>query len=112
MTAEAVISFVIYLLVAVVMIGIGVSQLRSKEPVAFYSGEKPPKASQLTDVQAWNRKHGTMWVIYGIVIMISYAVGAIIGDSIWCVIPMVGGVMIPVIIMIWYHHKLMKRYLK
>ena len=55
---ENIVGLVIYLAVASVMIGIGISQLRSKKPVAFYSGEKPPGEEELSDVKAWNQKHG------------------------------------------------------
>lgn len=111
MNAAWIISFITYLCVALVMIGIGMSQLKSKVPVAFYSGEKPFAAEELTDVPMWNRKHGEMWVIYGIVIMFSWAAGFLIGmDSVWCVVPMVGGVIAPVIGMIVYHHKLIGIY--
>ena len=53
-----------------------------------------------------------MWLIYGIVILISFFIGAAIGDSIWAVLPMIGGLIIPVIFMIWYHQQLKKKYLK
>lgn len=112
MAAESVICFVIYALLALFMMGIGVVQLKSKEPVGFYSGEKPPKAENITDIKAWNTKHGMMWLIYGIVILISFFIGNMIGNSIWSIIPMVGGVIIPVIFMIWYHHQLRKKYLR
>lgn len=105
-------TFLIYLAVACIMLGIGIFQLRSKEPVAFYSGEEGPKKEELTDVNAWNKKHGWMWVSYGIVMIISDVIGCLIGDTIWCMIPFCGGVMIPIVIMIWYHHRLEKQYKK
>lgn len=110
MTASSIITLIIFLLTAAMMIGIGISQLRSPSPVGFYTGEKPPTEEELTDVQAWNKKHGTMWLVYGIIIIVSYFVGYIIGDSIWCIIPLCGGLVVPIIIMIWYHHKLIKIY--
>lgn len=112
MNAENVFGFVIYLMVAVFMAGIGISQLKSKSPAGFYSGEKPPREDELTDVKAWNKKHGLMWVLFSVIIMISYGIGAMMGDTVWCAIPMCGGIIIPIPIMIWYHHKLMKTYLK
>lgn len=112
LSAENVMGFVIFALVAVFMIGIGIVQLRSKKPVAFYSGEKPPKAEDLTDVAAWNKKHGLMWIVYGIIILFSYFAGVVIGDSVWVVVPMVGGVMVPVPFMIWYHNQLRKKYIR
>lgn len=39
---QTIISGVIFGLCALMMLGIGISQLKSKKPVAFYSGEKAP----------------------------------------------------------------------
>ena len=41
--AGTIISGVIVCIVAMIMLEIGVSQLKSKEPVGFYTGEKPRK---------------------------------------------------------------------
>ena len=112
MNAENIFGFVIYALVALLMMGIGIVQIKSRKPVAFYSGEKPPKAEELSDVSAWNRKHGMMWLAYGIIILISFLIGARIGDSVWAAVPMIGGVLIPVIFMIRYHNRLRKQYLR
>ena len=111
-TAEAIILMVIYFITAGIMVGIGVSQLKSKKPVGFYSGERPPGEEELSDVNAWNKKHGAMWVIYGGIIIFSAEAGIMVGDSIWCIVPMCGGIMIPIIFMIWYHHRLIKIYKK
>ena len=110
MKTENIIGLVIYLAVASFMTGIGISQLRSKKPVAFYSGEKPPGEEELSDVKAWNQKHGRMWVLYGLIILGSYGIGALMGDTMWSVIPMCGGVALPLPFMILYHHKLLKMY--
>lgn len=112
MSAENIMGLVTYLIVAGVMAGIGIFQIRSKKPVGFYSGEKPPKENELSDVNAWNKKHGSMWVIYGAVIMLSYGIGTIMGDTVWCILPMCGGLLIPVPIMIWFHHRLIRKYKK
>lgn len=106
------ISLAIYGGTAALMIGIGISQLRSKKPVGFYSGVKPPEEDELSDVCAWNKKHGMMWVIYGVLILAAYAVGAMIGDSIWSVLPMCGGLILPVLAMMCYHHHLENKYRK
>ena len=110
--AEIIFALVIYLLVAAIMLGIGISQYRSKSPVGFYSGEKPPMESELTDVDAWNKKHGKMWIWYSVIIIISYLAGIpfLVIDSVWCVVPLCGGIMIPLPFMIRYHHKLVEAY--
>lgn len=112
MLAENMIGFFIFLFVACVMIGIGISQVKSKTPVGFYSGEKPPREEELVNVHEWNMKHGIMWISYGIIILIGYFIGMLIGNSLWSAVPMCGGVILPIIWMIWYHHTLIKQYMK
>ena len=109
---EIIFGITIYGLVAAIMLGIGISQLRSKKPVGFYSGEKPPLESELTDVISWNKKHGKMWIWYGVVIIVSYVAGFpfVSRDSGWCVVPMCGGIIVPLPFMIRYHHKLIRMY--
>ena len=70
MKAENIIGLAIYVVVALFMVAIGIAQLKSKDPVGFYSGEEPPKAESLTDVSTWNKRHGMMWLIYGIIIFV------------------------------------------
>ena len=110
MSAENMIGFIIFLFVAFIMIGIGISQVKSNTPVGFYSGEKPPREEELTNVHEWNIKHGMMWISYGIIMLVGYFTGALIGESIWSALPMCGGVVLPIIGMVWYHHRLIKRY--
>ncbi|NCB93398.1 MAG: hypothetical protein EOM40_12700 [Clostridia bacterium] len=110
MTATNIITLIVFIIVACIMIGIGISQLRSTTPVGFYSGEKGPAKDELIDVQAWNRKHGIMWLVYGAIIIVSYFCGYMIGDNVLCVIPYCGGLIMPIFFMIRYHHKLIKRY--
>ena len=100
----------IMLFVAFLMLIIGIFQMRSKKPVGFYAGEKGPDEIELTDVQAWNIKHGIMWVLYGITIVITSLIGISMIDSVWCTFPLIGGVTLPVPIMAWYHHKLGAQY--
>lgn len=104
--------FVIYMGVAAIMIGIGISQLKSKEPVGFYSGEKPPRAEELSDVGEWNRRHGMMWLIYGAIIILSFLIAMFLGDSIISVVPMCGGILMPVFFMVRYHRILVQKYKK
>lgn len=77
MNVDMMMGLVIYLLVAFFMIGIGISQLRSQKPVGFFSGEQPPAEDKLTDVHAWNQKHGMMWLWYGGIIIISALIGTL-----------------------------------
>lgn len=112
MNTENIVGLVIYVFVSLFMMAIGIAQLKSQDPVGFHSGEKPPKAEDLTDVHAWNKNHGLMWLIYGIIIFFSYLIGSPFVDSILVIIPMIGGVIVPLPFMIWYHHRLIRKYMK
>ena len=109
--AGTIISGVIFCVVALIMFGIGISQLRSKDPVGFYTGVKPPQKEQLSDVHAWNKMHGIMWIIYGFCIICSWICSAFIGGySIYSVIPLCIGVILPILVMVILHHRLVKMY--
>lgn len=95
---------------ALVMIIIGIVQLRSKDPVGFYSGVTPPDAKELTDVKGWNRKHGIMWIIYGAIIMACWVCGLIIGNDMWAILICCIGAILPVFFMMAYHNKLIGEY--
>jgi hypothetical protein len=92
------------------MIGIGASQLKSKTPVGFYTGEKAPNVEEIADVSAWNRKHGVMWIVYGAVILLSWVVGFLVEEVFWQGFALIAGVCLPLIFMIMYHSVLVKRY--
>lgn len=112
MNAENLIGFIVYFAAAAIMVGIGISQLKSRKPVGFYTGEKPSKEDEITDVRAWNKKHGLMWLIYGGIIITGFGIGTTLGDSLWSLIPMLGGILLPLPVMIWYHHRLIQLYKK
>ena len=64
--AEMIFSSVVLLVSASPIIILGFVQYRSKEPVGFWAGKKPPRKEEITDVGAYNRKHGLMWILYGL----------------------------------------------
>lgn len=111
MTAEIVISSVIVLVSVAPVIMIGIVQYRSEEPVGFWSGKKPPLKEQLTDVKAYNRKHGLMWILLGVGFIICFVCGHVFGGLIagyLCMIEVIGGILA----MIVCHEKLVHMYYK
>lgn len=107
-----VVGLIIYSLVGLFIIGIGIMQIKSKSPVGFYTGEEPPKLNEVADVISWNKKHGIMWLIYGCVIIISFIIGMLIQDDSFILIPMLGGIIAPLLIMVLQHHRLKNKYIK
>ncbi len=108
--AEAILSGIALGYCAFIVFIIGFVQYKSKKPVGFYTGEKPLKAEQISDVSAWNRCHGRMWMLYSGVLVLVWVCGLFIGDSLWLLLPFFGGVCLPVPVMIWYHHRLLRKY--
>ena len=110
--ADIILPAFIYAYVALIMIAIGIMQYKSKKPTGFYTGETPPKAEQLTDVTAWNHRHGRMWIVYGILIIISFLSGLLIPhEAVSALLPIVI-ILGALPVMILYHHKLKNKYFK
>ena len=105
-------SGVIFGFCALLMFGIGIFQMKSKKPVGFYSGVKAPDEEEISDVKAWNKKHGTMWILYGICILLACVCGLITGNSLLLLIPYLIGLLLPIPFMALYHRKLEKKYYK
>ena len=103
-------SGIIFGFCALLMFGIGVSQIKSKKPVGFYSGVEAPDEKELSDVKAWNRKHGAMWILYGICIAFAWVCGLVIGNSLLRLILFLICLLLPIPFMVLYHHKLIKKY--
>lgn len=60
-----IVAFVIPLLIcAFVFIGIGIFSLNKKTPMHFWSGTTV-KSEEITDIRAYNRANGIMWIVYG-----------------------------------------------
>ena len=57
------VAFIIWSIVAAIIIGIGIYSLLAKNPVGFYSGIEPPK---IKETQKYNRAVAILWFIYGI----------------------------------------------
>ena len=110
MDAGAVMALVIGMMVALIMIGIGIFQLRSRTPVTFYTGEKAPAAYEIKDLHTWNAGHGKMWLIYGFVIAAGFILAAVFSHTILSIIPVFCCICAPIPILIIVHHRLVKKY--
>lgn len=109
MVAETIIFLVIMLIGIGPIIILGIVQYRSKEPVGFWSGKEPPQREQITDVRAYNRKHGLMWITYGVGFVVCFVCGLPFGGLIagyLCLIEGLGGILV----MAAYHNRLNRMY--
>lgn len=107
--AETIICVVILMICAIPLIILGIVQYRSKDPVGFWAGQKPPAREQITDIKAYNQKHGLMWIIYGVGLLLSFACGLPFGESVagcLCMVEIMGGILM----MVMYHNRLNRMY--
>lgn len=102
---------VIISFVALIMVTIGLCQIFKKdEPVGFYNLIAPPQKEEISNIILWNRKHGMIWIIYGICIEAGFFLGYIMPTEVLEMIFMMGGVVIPLPFMVMRHHRLEKDY--
>lgn len=109
MTAETVIMLVILLYSAAPIIILGIVQYNSKKPVGFWSGDKPLEKEQITDMKAYNQKHGLMWILFGTGFILCFLCGLPFGGeiaAILCIIEATGGILG----MVAYHNRLNRIY--
>lgn len=111
MNAEMIMGLVIISIVAVIMVIIGISQFNKKEnPVGFYNVIAPPKKEEISDVIQWNKKHGFIWIVYGICIELGFWLGYIMPSEVLEMVFMMGGGIIPLPFMVLRHCALEKEY--
>lgn len=67
---------IIMLPVSLLTTGIGVYAWRRKKPMWFWSGSTV-KESEISDIAAYNRANGIMWIAFSSVMWISTILGAI-----------------------------------
>ena len=111
MTGEIIFSFVVLLISIGPIFILGVVQFRSKDPVGFWAGKKPPRKEQITNVKSYNRKHGIMWILYGAGLIGCFVCGQPFGELIaayLCMMEAIGGIFV----MAAYHNKLNCMYYK
>ena len=94
---------------AIGIIILGVVQFRSKKPCNFYTGEKfDPK--EISDIPAWNHRHGIMWILYGLLFPLLFVVELLIKNPLVFGFMFIGAVLVPLPFMVWYHPHLLKKY--
>ncbi len=111
MDAEMTIAFGIVTVVAFIMIAIGIFQFKKKDnPVGFYNVTIPPSKDEISNIIEWNKKHGLIWLVYGICIELGFLLGLIMPVEELEMLFMIGGIVLPLPFMVLRHHYLVKRY--
>ena len=112
--AEAVFSCVVAAVCMFPLFLLGIVQYHSKKPVGFWAGKEPPEAKQLTDVKAYNHRHGIMWMVYSAGFVLCFFTGLIIDGPHGYGAAIAGGIecFAGLLVLIWYHNRLDRKYLK
>ena len=63
--------------ISLLFTGIGIYAWRRKKPMWFWSGSTV-KESEISDVAAYNRANGIMWLVFSLILWGSTVLGAII----------------------------------
>ena len=95
---------------AVLMFGIGIYQWRSEKPARLSTGEPTIDPNDLTDVKAWNRKHGMMWILYGLCLLAGLFISLQIKDSLYAGILMMAFCFFPLLAFRVCYDRLMRQY--
>lgn len=110
MNAGAIMGLVIYSIVALIMVLIGVCEFRNQDKPVGLNIADEPKKEEITDVVKWNRAHGMLWILYGIIIELSFFLGYIMPNEVLQMICLIGGVIIPLPLIVLGHRKLEGKY--
>ena len=62
----------------IIFLAIGAWQWKSKNPVGFWTGQKPPKPEEISDISAYNRGHASMFFAYGAAMPVSVFAGPVL----------------------------------
>ncbi len=72
---DNIIWLIIMIPVSLLFTGIGIYAWRRKKPMWFWSGSTV-KESEISDVVAYNRANGIMWLVFSLIMWVSAVLGA------------------------------------
>ncbi|MBO4472506.1 MAG: hypothetical protein J5765_01720 [Clostridia bacterium] len=89
--------------------GVGIFAIRRKKPMWFWSGSEV-RAESLTDVRAYNRANGVMWIVYSLLFWGETVLGVFYPDIAGVLIAAttLGG--IPILVVVY--KRILKKYRK
>ncbi len=104
---EDLIWYIVMIPCSMLFTGIGIYAWRRKKPMWFWSGTEV-KESEISDVPAYNRANGIMWVVYSVVYWI--AAFSAIWSYVIALILVIAGSVIGIPVLIIAYRKIYKKY--
>lgn len=76
---------IIVWLCGALFISIGIYSLKKKTPMHFWSGTTV-KPEEISNIKAYNKANGVMWISYGLIFVLSGILGFLVGTFIGAII--------------------------
>jgi len=70
---------------ATVFIGLGIYSIKKKTPMHFYAGTTV-KLEEISDVKAYNKANGIMWIMYGSTFILAAILAVFLGGMVGAII--------------------------
>lgn len=110
MNVEEIFALAILSYCALIFILIGIWVIKSKEAHGFWTGAKSPQLTQTEDIPVYNKKHGKMYILYGVGMPLTYIWGVFI-EPVWAqaayiliLVETLGGLAVMILChQYWYH---------
>lgn len=108
-----ILGLVIVSVTSLILIAIGFVEYKTKDnPVGFYNVGDGYKKEEITDVIAWNKKHGYILINYGLTIEVGFIVSSLISSTYIQMIVLLLSILLPLPLMVLRHNYLVKKYYK
>ena len=100
---EAVGFAAIALMCAAVFIGIGIFSIKKKTPMHFWSGTTV-KSEEISDVRAYNKENGVMWITYGATYVLAAILALLFGSKMGAILVTLSCTLGLIILIVVYGH--------
>lgn len=85
---DSIVEIVSIMPVVIMFIGIGIYSLKRKTPMHFWSGSTV-KPEEISDIYAYNKANGIMWIVYGLSYLLILPLGFVFGEVICTIITII-----------------------
>lgn len=107
MNTDSIVMLCILIPLAAFFTGIGIFAWTRKKPMWFWSGSTV-RESEITDVRAYNRANGIMWILYSLVFWIAAVLGVFKVEAAGILVGL--GAVVGAVVLIVVYKQIYKKY--
>lgn len=85
---DSIIEIVSIMPVVIILVGTGIYSFKRKTPMHFWSGTTV-KSEEISDIYAYNKANGIMWIVYGLSYLLILPIGVVFGEAICAIITII-----------------------